>query len=245
MEVQIPNEEKVWSTNFDPGRPYPPTLIVIHATRGHGATLEEEYQGTINFTKAPNANSNSSAHYVVGPTRCCRMVHDYDRSWNARYLNARNLGAEVAQPASLPAFTNTEYSLTAQIVAGWCHEFAIPALHVTNENSRGIIGHDETAQGKGEDKSDPGSRWEWTPFMQRVAAELVKLQGPPPLDPWAGVGDGLAKAGKAHPEWGTPHWDARSPHYWDADSDEILKLTSGDWLIWRHYVGKWEHVHWG
>ena len=180
-DITIPSQEVRWSHNFDVGRPTPPTLIVIHSTRGKAATLEAEYEAAVNFMAGPNSNSNASAHYAVGPTRCCRMVHDKDRSWNARYLNDRDLGIEIAQPTVDTPYTETEYQLTARIVAAWCVEYPqIVCKHVTSEDDHGYIGHDETAQGKSEGKSDPGHMWDWNHFDVLVAAEYHRLTAPVP-----------------------------------------------------------------
>ena len=180
LDITIPGQETHWSSNFDVGRTKPIDLIVVHSTRGPAKTLDAEYQSTINFCSGPNSNSNASAHYVVGPVRCCRMVHDKDRSWNARYLNAEDLGMEIAQPDWEPAFTETEYQLAAKIAGGWCHAHNIPDVHIHVETGRGIIGHEETAQGKGEKKSDPGSKFDWAHFMTLVNAEYHRLTAPPP-----------------------------------------------------------------
>lgn len=244
MDIVIAGEETRWSPNHDAGRPTPPTLIVIHSTRGKALTPMSEYEATVNYCARPNAHSNTCPHYVVGPTACCRMVHDADTAWHARYLNPRSLGIEVAQSYHSTPFTETEYALTAKIVARWCHELDIPPVHVDDEDLPGFLGHDETAQGRGEKKSDPGYRWDWTYFGVLVARELVHLAPSPSLDPWAGVGSGLAAVGKAHPEWGTPNPRAESAHYWDGDHDEVVKLSTGDWLVWRDYTGQWKRIHW-
>lgn len=161
--------EYVWSPNHGGARSST-RGIVIHSTRSGASSnsLETEYQGTVNYCSRPNSNRNSCPHFVVGPSKICRMVHDADQAWHARVLNATHLGIEVAQPTDNYAFVENEYRFTAMICALWCIKYNIPPQHVTDESQRGIIGHEETLGGKVEGKSDPGHMWNWSHFIDLV-----------------------------------------------------------------------------
>jgi N-acetylmuramoyl-L-alanine amidase len=106
----------------------------------------------------------------------------------------------------------------------------------------GIVGH---YQIDGVNKQGcPGTGFNWS----RLLTDLTPVVLPHVLaspDAWEGVGSGLAAVGRAHPDWGVPNHQAKDWHYWDADNDEVVKLTTGDWLAWRQYTNQWHWVHWG
>src|SRR5262249_6485498 len=100
-------EEVQLTTSMAPNRPQ--TLrVFIHSTRGgHDVTLEQEFRATIGFFLNP-ANE-VSAHYVVGPSKVCRMVRDEDIAFHARENNRTHLGVEIAQPLISTPYTEFQY----------------------------------------------------------------------------------------------------------------------------------------
>lgn len=195
--------------------------IVLHSTRGPtrpmpgealAATLEREYGAAVRYMLNP-ANE-VSPHFCVGPTRVARMVHDDAVAWHAREHNQTHLGIEIAQPAYCPEFVAFEYDATAEICARWCWKYGLAPVHVTDVDRRGIIGHEDTDQGRRDGKSDPGARWDWDRFIPKVAARLEELEGAEPA--YRMVGEEIRAFLRAHPGLGVP-----SKAYTDPYGDEV------------------------
>lgn len=162
--------------------------IVIHATRGPTYpepgealvdTLDREYHVAVAYMLNP-ANE-VSPHFCVGPRIVCRMVHDDNVAWHAQQHNQTHLGIEVAQPSYQPEFVEFEYLATAEICAHWCLKYAIPPVRVMDSDLAGIIGHEQTDQGRRDGKTDPGWRWDWPKFMFLVQ-EKVREFGMSPAE---------------------------------------------------------------
>lgn len=152
--------------NYAEGRVDDIDLIIIHATRS-GKVGNDDEPGTIGWFKNPR--SQASSHRLIGTYGVeSGFVADWDSAWHAGYLNPRSLGIEVCQPTIDTPFRLEQIAATAVTVRTWCLVHGIPMVHVTDENQRGIIGHDETEQGKSYGKSDPGYGWPWVPFMEMV-----------------------------------------------------------------------------
>lgn len=148
--------------------------IFIHATRGPGdRTLEEEYRIAVNYLTTPG--TPASAQFVVGPSEVTRLVRDEDSSWHASENNRTALSIEFAQPSSLPPFTEFQYRAGAEIVYEWCQSYGIPPVRVFSQAHRGVIGHEDSEQGKRFGKTDPGSQFNWSYFMSLV---VPTVQGP-------------------------------------------------------------------
>jgi hypothetical protein len=169
-------EEVQLTTSMAPNRPQ--TLgVFIHSTRGgHDVTLEQEFRATIGFFFNP-ANE-VSAHYVVGPSKVCRMVRDEDTAFHARENNRTHLGVEIAQPFISTPYTEFQYQAAAFLVRRWCDKFGIPMERVMTQSKKGLIGHEDSEQGKRDGKSDPGPKFDWDHFLA-----LVRGRQPGPADP--------------------------------------------------------------
>lgn len=171
--------EVQWSPNAVPHRPR--TLgIIIHSTRGNTDSLEREYLATISHFLNPQAEV--STHVVIGPRSICRMVADADLAWHARENNATHLGIELVHPRADWPFTDFEYEAAAEVVRGWCEKYSIPMEHVTSQSQPGIIGHDETEQGRRDGKSDPGGQFDWSHFMALVRGVVAPTSMPAPTE---------------------------------------------------------------
>ncbi len=219
--------------------------IVLHSTRGPtrasagealAATLEREYSAAVRYMLNP-ANE-VSPHFCVGPTKVARMVPDDLIAWHAKEHNQTHLGIEIAQPAYCPEFVEFQYDATAEICAHWCWTYGLAALHVTDSDRNGIIGHEETDQGRRDGKSDPGAGWDWDHFIPKVVArlrELDRAEGSYRL-----AGDGVRAFLRAHPDLGVP-----SKVYWDQFGNEVCFCLGtaahphGAVVMWR----KWASEH--
>ena len=142
--------------------------IFIHSTRsGKDWPQEQEYKVTVNYFMNPAGNSS---HMVIGPNmgQCTRMVHDNDISYHAQENNKWSLSIELAQSTLTTPFTNDQLEMAAIVCAKWCRKYGIAPIRVTNQSMRGIIGHEDSAQGKRDGKSDPGPMFDWNDFIARV-----------------------------------------------------------------------------
>jgi hypothetical protein len=210
--------------------------VVVHATRGGTANADTDYRATINFFLAPG--TPASAHFVVGPSRVCRMVEDDDQSWHGGVNNATHLGIEIAQPASQPPFSDFQYKAAAAIVREWCRKYDIPAEHVDSQARPGIIGHEETEQGRGVGKTDPGRQFDWAHFM-----ELVRLDEAP--SPFV-IGEGFRAFLREHPEAGEPRHDEAHDPFGNAYLwlKPTTTYTKGALLHWRKSLNRVTLVSW-
>ena len=210
--------------------------VVVHATRGGTANAEADYRATINFFLAPG--TPASAHFVVGPSRVCRMVDDDDQAWHGAVNNATHLGIEIAQPASQPPFSDFQYKAAAAIVRAWCQKYGIPMEHVGSQSQPGILGHDESEQGKGVGKTDPGRQFDWARFMTLVRRD----EAPSPFV----IGEGFRAFLRERPEAGEPRHDEAYDPFGNAYL--WLKPTTtykqGALLHWRKSLNHVTLVSW-
>lgn len=224
------------SPNQSPSRPQ--TIgVVIHATRGPTANQATDYKATINHFLNPA--SEVSAHMVVGPIMACRMVDDASIAFHAKARNATHLGIEMAQPDSEPPFTDFEYRAASAIVREWCQKFNIPVVHVHNSTDRGIVGHEEVDN----QKSDPGSKFDWDRFIGLVRQQPVVV---PPAPTTRVLGEGFRTFVRDHPEVGEPRHDEA----YDLFGNAYVWLTAspahpkGALLLWRKWLNQTKLVAW-
>lgn len=143
------------AANYATGRSAAIDKVVIHVTQG-------SYAGTISWFQNPA--SQVSAHYVVRSSdgEITQMVRDKDTGYHARSANASSLGIEHEGFVDNPSwFTDSMYRSSAALTAYLCDRYGIP------KDRSHIIGHSEAP---GNDHTDPGVNWNWTYYMQLVAA---------------------------------------------------------------------------
>lgn len=152
---------------FNPFRPTGQG-VVIHATRSGQFNNPNELQGTLNWFRNPAAQV--SAHWVVGDSgEKVRVIGDSMQAWHAGKHNATHWGIEVCQGTTDEPYFALQIQALVDICKGYIKDFGVPAVH----NFNGFIGHEETPQGIGAGKSDPGSMFPWSDF-------IMKLQDVPP-----------------------------------------------------------------
>jgi len=93
---------------------------------------------------------------------------------HAGYLNPRSLGAECCQPTIDTPFTILQITALARDVRHWCDTYGIPKVRVFDEKQAGIIGHEDTAQGKGCGKTDPGPLFPWSKFLALLEDDMTE-----------------------------------------------------------------------
>jgi N-acetyl-anhydromuramyl-L-alanine amidase AmpD len=131
--------------------------VVIHSTRG-GQVPGEELAATIAWFLRPS--SNASSHIVIGRTGALwGFVPAALVAWHARELNQSYLGIEFEQGLPGDQFTHEQYIIGAYVVRDWSRAFGFPI------NRQTIVGHDETAPGRRDGKSDPGRMFDWDRFL--------------------------------------------------------------------------------
>ncbi len=169
-----------------------PRLIVIHATRSGrtGNPPERELQGTLRWfldsRRRPDEGTWASAHDVIAADGTRHACLDPElMAWHAGYLNAFSIGIEVVQPTRDTPVTQAQIAATAARVRELCVGYGIPMVRVMSEAERGVIGHEDTAQGRALGKSDPGDaahggRWDWERFMTLLREE-AEAHGRAPL----------------------------------------------------------------
>ena len=149
------------SPNYTPGRSRPITRILIHATRGGTATPEIERQATLNWFTNPT--SKASAHAVIAVDGTIyRCVADENTAWHAGEENPDTLGVELVQARVESPFTQAQYTSLVRLVKDWCEKWLIP------KDRSHILGHEETAQGIEQGKTDPGPQFKWLMFMRML-----------------------------------------------------------------------------
>ena len=151
---------KRWVDNHDGVRPRT-DLIIIHSTRsGKERTPVEELRSTLNWFA--NHESDASAQAVVAANGAIYFCVSAEMiSWGAEYLNQRAINLELVQAKIDIPFTDAQYASLAWLLKEWTGMFGVPYLRIMDEDERGIIGHEDTAQGKFWVKSDPGYLFDW------------------------------------------------------------------------------------
>jgi hypothetical protein len=224
--------------------------IVIHATRGNGATPAEEYAGSVRYCTGSNARQ-SGPNLMVGPSSVTRFCDDDTEAWHATVDNHWTYGIEVTQSRRLEAFSPWMIETTAELAALVCLKYGIATTHPltrlgAGETPYGILGHEDLYSGYSRRKTDPGAWWRWDPFITLVRAHVRNVIGEPPdvLGDYPSVSQPLREYAQLHPELGGINIRAREPHYVDRDGDEVLKMASGVWLVYRRYVDRVTVASW-
>ena len=148
----------VWSPHFRP-RTRPVTLFVIHSTRS-GAIHEDEIERYW-FSGA----SGLSAHFVGDASGgLTEVVPLQYAAAHAGEHNPYSVGIELTQTKRDVPYQEGHYvaaALAFSLTNKYLGERIIPKRRVMSASVSGIIGHEDTEQGK----SDPGPLWDWEYFL--------------------------------------------------------------------------------
>ena len=181
-------------------RVYGISLVLVHATRGN-ASMAAQYAATKNYFAsvpdmggwAPNADVLIGAGGEIAEFGDWRTTR---ANWSAGFgfagppaehgADEHAWSIELAQPASGEAYTEACIASFIAYVRPVLQEFNLPATRVLSWDQltsqpvpRGLIGHEDTANGKRFGKSDPGALFPWA----RVLVELAATPStPPPTD---------------------------------------------------------------
>lgn len=131
--------------------------VVIHSTRG-GKGAGWELLSTVNYLL--RNDRDVSAHAVVGRTGVWfQLVNPALVAYHAREMNDSHLSIELEQGQPTDPFTDEQYTVAAFIVRDWAHRFGFVVSAET------VVGHDATAPGRRDGKSDPGGRFDLPHFL--------------------------------------------------------------------------------
>jgi|ETNmetMinimDraft_35_1059890.scaffolds.fasta_scaffold00380_13 hypothetical protein len=178
-------------------RRYNPSLIIVHATRGH-THLDLQDESAINwFQNSPDRGGwGSTADALVsssGQLYTFGDIHNKHSAWSAGYgargplfeYGADELGfsVEFPQPNGSVEFTDESLLAGAWLCRQLTDQYDIPIVKISNWSQRrdsavpeGFLGHEDTANGVRSGKTDPGSLFPWPRFLQMVRdAEVPPL----------------------------------------------------------------------
>lgn len=146
--------------------------VVIHVVQGSAASAVKVFQDPAH---------GAAAHYIVRQDgQLTQMIRELDVGFHAgnREYNERSVGIEHEGWINRPQdFTDAMYRSSAEVTAGICHRYGIPA------DREHIIGHNEVP---GADHTDPGGHWDWDTYMRLVRARVKVLAKPPGGGPPSG-----------------------------------------------------------
>lgn len=147
------------SPNFTAGTPAG-KLVVIHSTRGGAPSMEQELRGTLAWFAKPD---NVSAHLVIAfDGTIFRCVDDTNQAWHARELNAYAWSIELVQPTIDHEFSFAQYASLKRALRHYRDAYGVPLEHLTSPGLTGVTGHDTTAPGRRDGKTDPGPKFDWS-----------------------------------------------------------------------------------
>lgn len=159
-----------WSPNFNNG-PVLGRTVIIHSTRSGVSMNPSEFVGTLNYMSTAGT---TSSQWVIGRSGVtARVVPDNKQAWHAGSDNDNAWGIELEQGVEADGFTADQLASLVEVCKGYMQDFAVPPVHATNSSQPGFIGHQETAQGKGSGKSDPGRLFDWGWFINALTEEPV------------------------------------------------------------------------
>jgi hypothetical protein len=149
-----------------------PSLFIVHSTRSGDVAREDAAEAASTLAWFRNLNAQSSSHFLVsGFGRVYPLVDIENSAWHAGNHNPASIGVELTQPTTNHPFTSLHYEglalafLLTNLYLRADGLPPIPAFHTASVNTPGILGHDETPQGKASGKSDPGPRFDWAYFL--------------------------------------------------------------------------------
>ena len=150
------------------GNPLPlrARTVIIHCTRSDVSMNPTEMAGTLNYMGRPGT---VSSHWVISRLgEAARVVPDDRQAWHAQEDNDNAFGIEVEQGVEADGFTEAQLAKLVEVCRGYVEDFGVPAVHVGSSREPGFIGHQETAQGRRNGKSDPGRLFPWEQFIARL-----------------------------------------------------------------------------
>lgn len=151
------------SPHFNSGRPSG-VGVVIHSTRSGKPNYAFELVACMNWFANPA--SQVSSHWIIGRQgEKVRVIQDHLQAWHAGAHNATHWGIELEQGVESDGFTDAQIDALVEVCKGYVSDFGVSPVHSPSTTISGFIGHQETTQGKGAGKTDPGNLFPWERFI--------------------------------------------------------------------------------
>ena len=180
--------------------------IIWHATRSGlpGRTAAVEFESACNWFLSPNNRTGGEvpyggmSHYIIGGGRVARCVpEELVPHYSAGVHDRMAISVEVGQGTNSDRYEERDIELCRELAAELSARYGFPLVRIPfvgagNQGWPGMVGHEDTAQGRGQGKSDPGPLF-WTawedlamtdPLVERLIVALFGDSSERTL-PWA------------------------------------------------------------
>lgn len=243
VTLPYPLVEKL-TVNCDTGPRATTRGLFVHDTTGP-ADRQADYQITVGYFATPG--TPASSHLVIGDGVVARMVHDDDLAWHAEENNHTHLGVELADDDNhtLP-YTEMQYDNLADYAVQAAKKYGFPLTRVFSQFEAGLIGHEDSEQGKRWGKTDPGPNFDWSHFL----ALCHDKAGGAPTHPHPSfnyqIGPGFEALLRDHPDYGLPRSDAfpdqlGNTYVWTTGTPTH---PNGVTLLWNKRLNRCQAVSW-
>lgn len=176
-----------------------PSFIIIHTTQGK-TTAEKQYQATVNWFRMaggrpPSDGWGPSCDILIGSkgeeaffTLNDQDFHKTRANWSAGYgaslttfgADEYGISIEVAQTDKGERPTDAALKALVGRCAYLCITFGIEPKRITlltqlrhNPIPSGLVGHEDTANGRKTGKVDPGKNFPWEWFIDELKKEIA------------------------------------------------------------------------
>lgn len=156
--------------------------IIWHATRSGiaGRSAGQEYWSCLNWFRSPNNVVRDAAgnpwyggmsNYVIGGGRVCLAVPDeFVPRFSAGVHDFFALSVELGQATNGDPYDPRDIELARRFAEDKAHEYGfrlgrLPFVDGNNSQWPGEVGHEDTAQGRGQGKTDPGPLF-WSAYLR-------------------------------------------------------------------------------
>ena len=180
--------------------------IIWHATRSGlpGRTAAVEFESACNWFLSPNNRTGGEvpyggmSHYIIGGGRVARCVpEELVPHYSAGVHDRMAISVEVGQGTNSDRYEERDIELCRELAAELSARYGFPLVRIPfvgagNQGWPGMVGHEDTAHGRGQGKSDPGPLF-WTawedlamtdPLVERLIVALFGDSSERTL-PWA------------------------------------------------------------
>ena len=152
-----------------------PKIVVMHSTRSTIAskTDAQELESTLNWFTNP---LGASSHWVLSELERVRVVTDDLIAWHSSYFNDDSWGLELTQPTIDRPFTDGHYDNLALVGQRYVSLGVAPVWlsHWDgNLEASGFVAHENTVQGQGSGKTDPGPEFYQVRFIDSLEVDMT------------------------------------------------------------------------
>lgn len=168
--------------------------IIWHATRSGipGRTPAQEYTSCLNWFASPNNRTvdpqgriyGGMTHYCIGGGKVLRAVpEELVPRFSAGVHDFYAISVEVGQNLNSTPYHPRDIEICHELAADLSSRYGfkpgrLPFVDGNNSQWPGEVGHEDTAQGRGQGKSDPGPLF-WQQYLKEGAmtpAELERME---------------------------------------------------------------------